>query len=59
VIREPPAPRRAERARDEEHRDPRGHRLHARVEVAADLERERAYQETWQDARGAGRDGER
>ena len=43
-------PARAERAREEEHRHARGDRLHAHVEVRPDLERQRADQESRQDA---------
>ena len=53
VVREPPAPAGAERAREEEDRHAGGHRLDAHVEVAADLKRERADEEAGQDGRRA------
>ena len=49
----------AEGARREEHGDAGGHRGHAHVEVAADLQRERSDQEAGHHGGRAGRDGER
>ena len=59
VVGKPAAPARRDRSRQEEHRDPRGHRLHAHVEVGPDLKRQGAHEEARQDARRACRDRER
>ena len=58
VVGKPAAPARRERSREEEDRHARGHRLHAHVEVGADLKRQGAHEESRQDARRACRDRE-
>jgi hypothetical protein len=58
ALREATARACPERAREKEDRDPGDHRLHAHVEVAADLKRQGPDQKAGKDGGRAGRDRE-